>query len=117
MYKVTSCEIPKSIAPKSSRFIDFDPLEIARQFTLLEFEDYQAIQPAECIGQAWGKAKHKSPNICRMISRSNVVPLWVAYQILNTDNKIRNRVNTITTFIDIANVRFYFFEIFFHCFN
>ena len=34
-------EPPRLIVPKTNDFDDFDPLEIARQLTVLEFDTYQ----------------------------------------------------------------------------
>ena len=102
-----SSEIPTKITPRSSNFIDFSPTEVARQLTLLEFENYRNIHPSECLNQSWVK-KNKaevSPNIGKMIYRSNIIPFWVATQILTkTEQKIKNRAKMIENFIKIAAV-------------
>jgi len=100
-------DMPTPIVPKpGARFIDFSPLEVARQISLIEFADYKKIHPTECMHQSWTK-KNKAeaaPSIGRMIKRSNELPLWVATQILSeAEGKLRNRVKIVTNFIKIAN--------------
>ena len=69
---------PVPILPKSLKKIslaDLDPLELARQITDIESNLYRAIQPKECLNQAWNKAdlKYRSPNIIAFIHRFNSV--------------------------------------------
>merc|ERR1712137_1135793 len=100
-----SAATPNSIIPKTEFFIDFHPKEVARQLSLMEFQDYVKIHPTECMHQSWTKAdKDKvSPNIGRMIKRSNAVPMWVATQILfHTESKLKLRAKMVTLFIKIA---------------
>jgi hypothetical protein len=68
-----STKPPKSIVPKKTNFdfMDLDPLEVARQMTLIDSELYRAIRPHECMGQPWNKpnATTFAPNITKMIQR------------------------------------------------
>jgi len=59
----------------NTNLLDISPLEIARQVTLLDFHIFSAIQPHECLNQAWSKAalKDRAPNIRGLIKRSNDV--------------------------------------------
>jgi len=71
---------PTPILPKSLKKInhtDIDPLELARQITDIEANLYRAIQPKECLNQAWNKAelKYRSPNIIAFIHHFNSVSL------------------------------------------
>ena len=97
--------MPPPIIPKSENFLEFSPIEVARQLALLEFNDYQKIHPTECMHQSWTKKDKdiKSPHIGKMIKQSNTVPMWVATQILAyTDQKQKLRAKMITLFIKIA---------------
>lgn len=40
--------------------------------TLVDFEIYAAVEPAELLGQAWNKnkLKHRAPNVIALITRS-----------------------------------------------
>jgi son of sevenless-like protein len=64
---------PKSITPKKNNFefMDLDPIEVARQLTLIDSELFRAIKPYECMGQPWNKpnAAKDAPNITKMIHR------------------------------------------------
>ena len=63
--------LPKNI--KKLKFLDIDPLEIARQLTILESKLYNKIQPVECLGKAWGQNDSEAVNIKAMITNSNKV--------------------------------------------
>jgi hypothetical protein len=86
--------------------MDIDPVEIARQLTLIEYGLYKKIMPQECLGQAWTKAatrNEKAPHIMAMISRFNHVSRWVATEIVKVEN-IKRRAEVLTHVINIAVV-------------
>lgn len=69
---------PPSVVPRNLRklkFLDIDPLELARQLTLFDSRLFKRIQANECLGKAWPKefASEGSPNIKSMIDMSNAV--------------------------------------------
>ena len=73
---------PASILPKNIKklkFLDIDPLEIARQLTIIESRLYNKIQPVECLDKAWSKESKEeggdniAVNIKAMIVNSNQV--------------------------------------------
>jgi len=72
---------PASILPKNIKklkFLDLDPLEIARQLTLIESKLYNKILPVECLDKAWSKEDgddNIAVNIKAMIVNSNQVKL------------------------------------------
>jgi hypothetical protein len=61
------------------KLADLEPLEIARQLTLIEYELFTAIKPTEFLDQAWMKddKEQRAPNICNMTRWSNHVRLFV----------------------------------------
>eukprot|EP01132_Coremiostelium_polycephalum_P001190 gene1190-1503_t len=83
---------------------NFDDLEIARQLTLIEHESYSQIKPNECINLAFSKAgkEENSANIVNIIKRSNIIPLWVATEIVQ-EERLTKRANIIKKFISIAD--------------
>jgi len=88
---------------KIDTIIDVDPLEMARQLTLLESTLFRAIRPHEFLNQNWGKPgrEFNSPNILIMIEWFNKVSLWAATtMVLANDN--RDRVQIIKKWIDVA---------------
>lgn len=102
--------VPIPITPRTNNILDFSPIECARQLCLLEFEDFAQIHPTECVHQNWQKKDKKilSPNICKIIHRSNTIPMWIATQILTAgDQKIKTRAKLIIAFIKIAVVRIF----------
>ena len=69
--------LPTSIVPRGFRklkFIDIEPLELARQLTIMDGRLFSRITPQECLGKAWPKEYGSgSPNISAMIDMSNGV--------------------------------------------
>jgi hypothetical protein len=82
---------------------DLSTEEIARQLSLVEFETYSGIQPAEFFGQAWAKEKthHRAPHIRKMIDRFNLITRWITGEIVTVE-KIRNRIKRVVKFIKVA---------------
>eukprot|EP01125_Pyxidicula_operculata_P009043 TRINITY_DN2986_c0_g1_i4.p1 TRINITY_DN2986_c0_g1~~TRINITY_DN2986_c0_g1_i4.p1 ORF type:complete len:572 (-),score=98.45 TRINITY_DN2986_c0_g1_i4:270-1985(-) len=101
---------PMSLVPRGlSLFLpDIDwmilePLEIARQITLIEFELFYHIRPIEFLNQAWSKAKlrHKAPNLLKSIDYFNRLSTWVSSKILSS-SKLKQRAKVWVKFITIA---------------
>jgi len=64
----------------NDRIVDIlalDPLEVARQLTIAEFDIYRVIKPFECLNQRWTKKdkEAEAPNILAMIERFNHVTI------------------------------------------
>jgi hypothetical protein len=101
-----SKEAPPPILPKNLnyiKFLDIDPLEIARQLTIMESKTYSLIQPIECLNKAWSD-KDNSPavNVKAMIEFSNKTTGWVATAILK-ESDIKRRCNVLKHFILVAD--------------
>jgi len=104
---VFSEEPPPSILPTKAQptFANFDPLEIARQMTILEYMRYRQVQPRECLNQQWNlrdkeKARELAPHITEIIQAFNTSSKWVAWEILNQE-KLKDRVYVVKKFIRI----------------
>ncbi|KAI8902868.1 ras guanine nucleotide exchange factor domain-containing protein [Globomyces pollinis-pini] len=101
-------------------FLDIDPLEIARQLTLIEFELYGKVQPYECLDQIWESryrkevANYTRPAVCKrhlpgsansdiskMIRHTNEFTFWTSTCIVNND-ALKTRVNVLKYFITVA---------------
>ncbi|KAJ3128233.1 hypothetical protein HK100_009303 [Physocladia obscura] len=65
-------------------FLDIDPIELARQLTLIESDLFVQIKPREFLDMAWMKdnKETKSPNITKMVHWSNHVVQWIVTEIL-----------------------------------
>ncbi|CAO1634614.1 unnamed protein product [Parajaminaea phylloscopi] len=98
---------PPPVLPKSLRkikFLDIDPVEMARQLTLLESKLYNKIKPTECLDKAWSKSGSDvlAKGIKDTISTSNRITGWVAEAILVQDD-LKKRVAWVKHFIAIAD--------------
>ena len=98
---------PPTVLPKNLRklrLLDIDPLETARQLTLMEWRIYSKIKSIECLDKAWSnRDDNTAANIKDMILMSNQVTGWVAESIL-TLTDIKKRVSTLKHFATIAEV-------------
>ncbi|GBB99424.1 hypothetical protein RclHR1_03520004 [Rhizophagus clarus] len=95
--------LPKNI--KKLKFLDIDPLEIARQLTLIECKLYNKIQPVECLDKAWSKEEGGdiiAANIKAMIVNSNQITGWVAESVLN-QSEVKKRCLYIKHFVAVAD--------------
>jgi hypothetical protein len=82
-----------------SNVIDWPSLEIARQLTLIQFSVYEQIQVKECLNQAWSKGY--APNIRSMIDRTNIIVLFIGYEILKQESQ-SNRVHALQKWIKVC---------------
>jgi son of sevenless-like protein len=81
-----------------------DPLEVARQMTLLDEQAYKSIAPSECMNQSWNKpaiCNEVSPNIIKMITRFNATSNWTT-RIIVAEANARKRKSILTRIIKIA---------------
>ncbi|KAJ3005153.1 hypothetical protein HKX48_000842 [Thoreauomyces humboldtii] len=98
---------PAPILPKSFKkvtVIDLDPLEIARQLTLIESRLFNAIQPVELVGQEWAKKNERSRavNVRAMTRLANEITGWVASCIL-AETDIKRRTSLLKHFIKLGD--------------
>lgn len=104
---VFSTDPPKSLMPSNLsqdlQLLDIHPEEVARQMTLLESELFSAIEPRECLNQAWNKSgrEDNAPHILAMIRRFNEVSRWVATEIVKAES-VQIRAVLLNRFIVIA---------------
>jgi hypothetical protein len=105
-YTVTTLTpAPPSLIPKSNKklkLLDIDPLELARQLTLLESKQYNAIKPIECLARARDEPA-ENDSIKAIITTTNKIASWVAFSVLEKEEP-RRRGNTIKHFIHVAEV-------------
>ena len=101
--------------PVSSRLklSDLDPLEIARQLTLIEFDlfrkikvVYLLIQAREFVGLSWMKddKEVRAPNIIKMVRWSNHVIQWLVTEIVSLKDNLKQRCLMMEKIITIGKV-------------
>ncbi|KAK5579589.1 hypothetical protein RB653_009273 [Dictyostelium firmibasis] len=84
---------------KNLEFNDIDELEIAKQLTLIDFENFRRIKPIDLLTCV--DLKHKTPHITNIMDRFNNVSTWVSTTIVRGEN-LKNRVKIMNKFIKIA---------------
>ncbi|KAJ9066166.1 hypothetical protein DSO57_1012156 [Entomophthora muscae] len=89
--------LPKNLA--KFRLLDLDPLEIARQLTIMDSNYYNKIKPTEFLNKAWSR-KDNNGYVNIMTEMSNKVTRWVADSIL-TRKDTRKRVTMYRHFVAV----------------
>jgi son of sevenless-like protein len=108
----------------SRAFFEIDPIEMARQLTLVEHELYCKVQAYECTDQIWeshyrkevAQSKQPKPPHCKrhspgsptseiskLIQHTNEFTFWVASCIINNEN-LKARINAVKYFVQMAQV-------------
>lgn len=105
---------PEPVMPKNRRrfkLLDVDPLEMARQLTIMDFKLYSAIRPIECLDKAWSNEDSQvAVNIRSSIEYCNQVTSWVSDVILS-QHDIKKRSVLIKYWVQVAEVSLTFFYI------
>lgn len=86
------------------KLVDLDPLEMARQLTLIEFDLFCKIKPREFVGLSWMKddKEVRAPNIIKMVRWSNHVIQWLVTEIVSLKDNIKARASMMERIITIA---------------
>ncbi|RXW21608.1 hypothetical protein EST38_g4250 [Candolleomyces aberdarensis] len=92
--------VPKNI--KKLRLTDIEPLELARQLTIMESQLYQRIRPMECLQRAREQKTENMDNIAVVIQTSNKIADWVADLVLSKDDSKR-RAAVVKHLISVAD--------------
>jgi hypothetical protein len=99
---------PEPILPKNRRMfrlLDLEPLEMARQLTIMDFKLYSAIRPIECLDKAWSNEESNvATNIRSSIEYCNQVTSWVSDVILS-QHDIKKRSVLIKYWVQVAEVK------------
>ncbi|PCH40158.1 ras GEF [Wolfiporia cocos MD-104 SS10] len=97
---------PAPVLPKNAKKLklqDIDPLEIARQLTLMEAAMYKKIRPTECLRRSREtKPGRNSDNFSLIIQLSNRIANWVAESVLEKEDS-RKRAVIVKHFISVAD--------------
>ncbi|KAK3810586.1 MAG: cell division control protein [Linnemannia elongata] len=101
-------QAPQPITPrnlKKIKFLELDPLEFARQLTIMEANAYNKIKPVECLAKAWTsedpEIAAKAVNIKKMIETSNLYSNWINELVLS-EKELKKRVLVIRHLVMIA---------------
>ncbi|KAF9127657.1 hypothetical protein BGW39_005693 [Mortierella sp. 14UC] len=101
-------QAPQPITPrnlKKIKFLELDPLEFARQLTVMEASVYNKIRPVECLNKCWSSEDPdlaaKAVNIKKMIETSNLYANWINELVLS-EKELKKRVLVIRHLVAIA---------------
>ncbi|KAI7830456.1 ras guanine nucleotide exchange factor domain-containing protein [Gamsiella multidivaricata] len=101
-------QAPQPIVPrnlKKIKFLELDPLEFARQLTIMEATVFNRIRPVECLAKAWTSDDQdvaaRAVNIKKMIETSNLYANWISELILS-EKELKKRVLVIRHLVLIA---------------
>ena len=91
------------VTGRSMRLTDISPLEIARQLTILEFNNFARITSTECLTRNWAHRDGTAPNIRRVINTANRLAGWVGHHITGSRDA-RVRAANMKAMIQVAAV-------------
>ncbi|KAI8058776.1 ras guanine nucleotide exchange factor domain-containing protein [Thamnidium elegans] len=98
--------LPRNL--KKFRLLDLDPIEMARQLTLMDFKMYSSIKPVECLDKAWSRDassnNNSAPvaaNIQASIDYCNQVTTWVSDEILS-QSEVKKRSTLIKYWVNVS---------------
>lgn len=100
---------PLPIMPKDITritLLDIDPVELARQLTIMDFKLYSSIRPIECLNKAWSREDttgNVAKNVKQSIDYCNRLTCWVSDSIL-ANEEAKKRVTVIKHWAQVANV-------------
>ncbi|KAF5345546.1 hypothetical protein D9758_012020 [Tetrapyrgos nigripes] len=102
---VNTAQVPAPIVPRTNKklkLLDIEPLELARQLTLIESALYQKIRPMECLQRVREQRSDNIDNIALVIQTSNRIADWVAESILSKEDS-RRRAASVKHLIQVAD--------------
>jgi hypothetical protein len=95
---------PAALSSGGPSITDFDPLELARQFTIRESKIFCAVLPEELVGQEFCSDKRKSSaiNVKALSTLSSVMTAWVADSIMDEQADVKRRAAMIKHWIKVC---------------
>ena len=84
--------------------LSIDAEDVAKQMSLISFQLFGFIQPAELIRVVWTKKSTvaRAANVMRMIARFNEISSWIQFEILKRE-KVKERAAVVQKFIQVAH--------------
>jgi hypothetical protein len=93
---------PKPLVPKMKTtldLIDIEPIELARQLTLVDYKLFRDIVPATLSNKA--RESGDIPSLKAIKNRSELIQKWVCLEIISTDT-MKQRVMVLAHFISVV---------------
>ena len=89
--------------PIELSILDIDPVEIARQLTLLTSKVYCEIQPDELLSLAWTKRNSSKASNIRSVSRLNTDLAYVVGETILSLTEVKKRASIIKHWVKVAS--------------
>lgn len=93
---------PRIMSGKPLFILDIQPLELARQLTIMEANSFQRIKTAECLNKAWQHDQASAPNITHITTLHNRMASWCGELILQQGDP-KSRATLIKYFIKVVS--------------
>ena len=100
--KKVLCEQTKMIKVYAIDLLDLEPIHLAKQLTLLQFENFCGIRREELMFQRWTKKKEEAKNVHLCISTFNKLSNWIVSEIVQTA-KLTRRTQIMRYFVLVAS--------------
>ena len=96
-------EIPTETDPSKLQFTQISIMEVARQWTLLEWKYWVAIKPSEFLNLAWTRKNKEeiAPNIVTLTKNFNSAAGWIATKIQRVQ-ELKERAKMLGRMIQLA---------------
>lgn len=91
--------------PSTISVLDFEPLELAAQLTLMDSDMFCKLEPAELISRNFDKKRGmgQSPRVGMMASYMNQFSSFVGNTVLQSDLPLKQRKNVLKFWIKVAD--------------
>lgn len=93
-----------AINPPPLSIMDFEPLEVAAQLTLMDSNMFAKLEPAELLGRNFEKKRkiRQAPHVAMMATFMNQLSSFVGHTVLGGDLPTKQRKNVLKQWIKIA---------------
>lgn len=101
----TDLQIPSGYVNPAELFMQYSPVDIAQQMTIVDFAWFSDIEARELLNQCWSKPKlqYRARNVLGLINRVNILSYWIPSLILWPE-KLAQRVKVFEKFILVGDV-------------
>merc|ERR1712137_1393468 len=80
--------------PKNLTFLDFHPVEVARQICMFDFSLLQSMQPLEMLDRVWEFDPKRARNLIQLLRRVSALKNWVVHQVIDIEASNRRKMLT-----------------------
>ncbi|CEP64399.1 Ras family guanine nucleotide exchange factor BUD5 LALA0_S11e03224g [Lachancea lanzarotensis] len=112
LIQISAAQIPPAdLIHNDLNLVELNPLEVAKQLSLVESTLFMEIKPGELLNQNQGSRKKNastSPDIERIVDFSNILSNYVIESVVTPRLALKARVNRLTAWLSVALSSLYF---------